>query len=328
MKIIGLMLLIISFAIPLKAADFRMITDLGSSARTIGIANIEGFNDSSAGVFENPAGLYRLRGASLSFFTATLIQEVNYINMSVGLPTEYGTFGLGFMTARVSDIPFTGLDSLGRVIVLDTFLYRNEFYKLSYENLAMENLHLGASLTLASISAEPFLRGNGMNVDLGLLYKMNNTHISFVGKNVLRDSKVNYSNGAAETFPLEALLGVSHSIGAYDLFGQLKQAGENSPILTAVAFRYDLNNQGLITFSLGFKEFLVIGKKQNNFSVGASLDLSGIVMDYSFETSDHFQFNGNHYFSVTINLSDDTADKITRNPNNKYWYPMESPTTL
>jgi len=53
-------------------ADYVMLTDLGSSAQSVGRGQVEGFSDSSNAIFENPAGLSRISKTSLSVFSSTL----------------------------------------------------------------------------------------------------------------------------------------------------------------------------------------------------------------------------------------------------------------
>src|SRR5688572_14275888 len=85
------------------AAEYTSVREFGSSAQTIGRGYIEGFNKSSGMVFENPAGLYRIKGMAVSFFTANLIDDIRFLNGSYAVKTPYGTFGVGYFEMGASD---------------------------------------------------------------------------------------------------------------------------------------------------------------------------------------------------------------------------------
>ena len=82
-------LILLSFAFFYSAsygAELDYIGDVGASAKTISIGNVEGFSNSAASVFENPASLCLAKDFSVSlliislylvplYFPKTLIQE-------------------------------------------------------------------------------------------------------------------------------------------------------------------------------------------------------------------------------------------------------------
>ena len=53
--------LIFAATVSVDAASYLLLTDLGSSAEMIRKGNIEGYSVGSNSVFENPAGLYRVK---------------------------------------------------------------------------------------------------------------------------------------------------------------------------------------------------------------------------------------------------------------------------
>ena len=103
-------------------ADILDPSLLGTNAGQIGIANVEGFSGDASTMFENPAGLYRINRISLASFKTTLMSEVHYNNVAIGVKTSIGTIGLGYISAKIYDIPHTGEDQF------------NEFYTINFFN--------------------------------------------------------------------------------------------------------------------------------------------------------------------------------------------------
>lgn len=85
------------------AADYLTPLDLGSSAKSIGLGKLEGFAYDSSLVFENAAGLHKLKGYSLSLFSTQLMGEVKYTYLSL----SRDNWAFGYMSARVDDIAKT-----------------------------------------------------------------------------------------------------------------------------------------------------------------------------------------------------------------------------
>jgi len=70
MKLFSLFLLLLALTTSkLSAEDYFLISDNGTSARMIGIGNIQGFDNTAAVIFENPAGLYQVEKFSIANFT-------------------------------------------------------------------------------------------------------------------------------------------------------------------------------------------------------------------------------------------------------------------
>ena len=148
-KILGLLMAIL-FAfyncIAASSSDALLITDLGTSAKMIGIGNIEGFDNSASIVFENPAGLYRLEGISVGVFATEIMHEVLFKNMSLAFKTDFGTFGLGYMSATIDDIPHTYETNTNRYDVSYYFGYESAIAKLCYQNSLSKEINYGFSL--------------------------------------------------------------------------------------------------------------------------------------------------------------------------------------
>lgn len=290
------------------AAEFKYISDLGSSAKTIGIANIEGFNYTSSALFENPASLQGPNRLSFSFFTTTLIQEITYTNLSINYLTKYGSFAAGYMSADVSGIPNTALDNNDRAIEIDTFSYNNSLFKLGYALELGRELNLGIGATFASTEAGSFISGNGYNFDLGLSYTLEKLSFSLIGKNLLKNSPVTYSDGSEENFPSQTLFGSRYHMGDFIAYGQIKLLDSSEKPLSSLALTYSPETLKLLSLSIGYQEFIVPNEIKNNLTMGLSLYLKGIEYNYAYETSEYVEFDGNHYFSISLNFIGHSTD--------------------
>ena len=56
-----------------SATNFVSVTDLGSSARSIALGNVDGYSNSADAVFSNPAALTNVHGLSVSLFSVVTL---------------------------------------------------------------------------------------------------------------------------------------------------------------------------------------------------------------------------------------------------------------
>jgi hypothetical protein len=294
---------IIGIFIPsqVSCTNYYLISDLGTSARMIGLAGIEGFSMSSNAIFENPAGLYRTNNASVSLFSTTLMTELYYNNMSICANTPIGKIGIGYMEAATFDIPHTGKDAAhhNEIYEISLYDYKNSIYKISYQTSLTSDFHLGVSYVEYK-NALFDVYGTGSNFDLGAIYDFAPFSFSFAVKNLIPESYVTYRDGAKENLNMHILGAVKYTISDFDLFVQVKR--KERRVLISKALVYYPSFLRFINFSAGHKEFLVKYKKNNNYILGVGLNLAGINFNYAFEKSDHFEFDNKNYFSVSLNL--------------------------
>jgi len=286
-------------------AEFFQGTNLGSSARMIRMANIEGFSQLSSSIFDNPAGIMIIPAERhLNFFYSQLMQEVEYKNVAGTIRTPYGVFGAGIMLTEVSGIAVTTQDisvDAENPPFLETgeyFDYMNGVMKFSYGFSQSEHLHFGVSLSYYFTKIYTHT-GDGMNVDAGMLYDTPVFGTSIVLRNLASGLKVKYSNGGSETLSLQTVYGVRYRLMPdVQLFGQVKIVGGSKKMANAVAAVYTPSFLPYITVSGGYKEFLVLKDVKGGLAFGLGLTLGSISADYAFEQSDHPEFDGKHYLSM------------------------------
>lgn len=303
-KLLLTILSVITLSHSANAAKYLLLTDLGSSAKMLGIAGIEGFSDSANAVFDNPAGLNRFKNSSLSLFTTTLMGEAIFSNAAISAQTPFGRFGVGYMEAAVTDIPHTGvipasLNFNEPFFVESVFDYKNTIIKLSYQLNLNDNFSLGISGTRYSNEFYD-VSGVGYNADIGMTYENGDLQISLFGRNVLPGLKVEYDGGATEELPTQIITGVSYRY--WDLIPYFQYKNSESSGLFSAGLTYIPSIFDNISFSIGYRESEVGNETRSGVSLGLGLMVDGIEFHYAYEQSSHVEFNSKNYFSVQINL--------------------------
>jgi len=286
-------------------ADYFMGTEIGSSARSIRVGGVEGFSSNSDSVFENPAALFRIESSSLALFSTNLMGEVPYYNAAIGMATPMGSFGIGFNTVGVADIPRARLQAEGTqweyLSEIGSFSLTKSVYKIGYSVAQSERIHLGVSATYYSTLIDT-VTGSGVNFDVGMLYDADGVGVSLLLRNIATGLKVQYSNGEAETLPLETIVGTRFVLGDLDVMGQMKILGSSKKLAKSAALNYTPSFIPFIRVSGGYKEFPVLNEIRGKVSVGLGIDVFGNQFDYAYEHSDHPEYSGIHYFSLALNF--------------------------
>ncbi len=306
MKLTGIVLTILIGVVPIAAANYELLTDLGASADTIAIGNVEGFNGSAAAVFENPAALYAVDNTSVGLFMTTLLNEVYYKNMSIAGRTPLGVFGVGYMEATVFDIPYTGENTITREFyVKDYFDYKDSLLKFSYQADLAPNWSMGLSYVHYSRNILD-IKASGGNFDLGAIYTQPNYQLSVFVRNIIPNTHVTFTfadgDSAYEVIPTEIVTSGRYKVmDGGTVYGQLKS--RNSQNLASLGVSYSPREFANFEVSAGYRQYLVLDQIKGGLSLGVGVDLMGIRANYAYEkVEDHPQFDNKSYFSVSINL--------------------------
>lgn len=304
--------LLFSFSSLFGADYFNPASQVGTSAETIRIGNIEGFSTHANTIFENPAGLHRIRKLSVSMFTTTFMDEVVYFNGSMAFRLNSNMIGLGISSVGVSDLDYTQevLSGNGETIFQktgETFNYKNSVMKLAFQRSQSKNLHFGGSINFYN-SDIATTNATGKNADFGILMESERLSVSIVMRNFLSSQKVNYSNGTSEDLPLESVYSARYSVGDLNWYGQLKLIGSDRKLAKSVAVSFNPSFMPIFTVSGGYKEFPIVrsidGETEhiidNSFTLGIGLDLMDVDFNYSYEASDHIEYSNKHYFSIGV----------------------------
>ena len=287
-----------AFSHPTMASDYFLLTEIGSSAETIGKGGVEGFNHGSSTIFENPAGLYRTDNLSMSIFTTNFMGEITYNNIALAGKTAWGNVGIGYMEYASYNIPYTGKNDQNIHFVKDYFDARSSNTKFSYQFSYSKQIHIGTNVNLYNTQAHD-LNGSGFDMDLGVIFKDSDLEYSVFARNLKPFNQITYSNGSTEALPFQLFGGVRYSFYDFDFFGQVSLRDHHC--LPAIGLAYNPFSNSIFHITSGIKS--VINGYKNlvfNYNVGLLLSLSEIHFSYALEKSEFYQQDFNHFFSVGI----------------------------
>lgn len=280
-------------------APFFMISEVGTSAQTIGLGRVEGVYNTAGSVFENPAAINTGYNSSASIFTATVMNEVNYTALAGSQKFDFGTIGFGYMQASISGIPLTQ-DNGTRFIKVGSFDYLNYIAKVSYQRDYSDKISVGVS---AVNYAQTFhdVSGQGINFDAGVTYQFwDDLKFSLFARNIVPGMDVSYVDGATEKLDMEFVGSARYQFEDFIYYYQVRFKGGN--YLTSGAFRYQPSFLSFIAFNTGYYSDLVVEQIKAGYTFGISLLLGSIEFHYALEKSDYVEVNNKSYFSLDMNF--------------------------
>ncbi len=175
---------------------------IGGGARPIGMGRAHtAMAEDSDACFINPAGLASLKGPEAMAMNTNLLGDVYYYELSGAVPTPNGTYGVGYITTGVTNIPTTPIPSD----------YYDSLVTLSYATPLANYFYYGNNVFVGT-NFKIFNRGytggltntaTGYSADLGAIFVINQ-HLSFgvCRQNILPVSMggvLRLSGGAEET---------------------------------------------------------------------------------------------------------------------------------
>ncbi|NDD66588.1 hypothetical protein EBZ35_02920 [bacterium] len=289
-----------------NAANFESALTVGTSADFVANASIIGMSSSAAGIFENPAGLIRIKSGSASLFSASFMNEVTYQNAAVGVLLPFGFLGVGYMEAGVSNIPHTGVNSGNEFYVRDWYDYKDSLIRLAYQANVEQVGSFGVAVTQYSRHAFN-ATASGMGVDVGYVWQNPSLECSVFLRHLLTTQggmMTTYENGGTrwEDMPLEPTVGLRYFVGPWGFVAaQYTALGRYS--LWAGSVRLYPIASNLLAVNAGLKQFLVDEKISHGFTMGVSLELMTLSTHYAYEVlEDHPEYNGKHYVSVSFDF--------------------------
>jgi len=327
-KLLWCCFMVILFTTRFYAAEdsalYFLPTEVGTSARMIRLGNIEGFSNNASSVMENPAGLYRVRKMSTSFFTTKFMDEVQYLNGSLAVRMPVGVLALGYSGVGVQDIPDT-YEVDEEYKSKGSFALDKSLYKVGYQLSVSRYLHFGAcanynTYTLGKVSAK------GYNADVGFILDSDSLDFSFVAKNVFSSLPMRYtdntetqvvdgidnsSQGKEEKLPFQTSYSLRYSMGQFQLFGQLRTEGVERRFVKSAGINFNPRFLPMFHVSGGYKQRHYVRSIEaeldkdyvrGGWVAGVGLDLYNISFDYAYEKSEHIQFENKHYFSIGMSF--------------------------
>lgn len=282
-----------------------------------------GLSDDISAMYLNPAGLGSLKSSQFLSMSGKFVNQVNYLTLAAITPTDIGMVGAGYNGAGIGfSLPVLNL------VEIATGEYRvipstNEAVNYNYANYALSfsygaqlpwfDLTAGSTLKLfsESITGASSNNGQGMDLDLGLMYKRGEQfRLGATIKNVLPASlggKLRWNTGLEEPIPATLIFGGSYRIERAGIINlgtdyEMQPTQQSIPGLFHVGAEY----WPVETFALraGIDQD-VIGSgtgtgltTSSNPTAGLSLFFADWRFDYALHKYNNLAANDTNYFSL------------------------------
>ena len=185
--------------------------------------------------------------------------------------------------------------------IVGNFEVSKSVYKIGYSFAQSKNVHFGFSGSYYDTVIGD-VRGSGYNLDAGIVFDADRFGVGVLLRNLATGLKVQYSNGTSEVMPMETVVATRIGLGDFDVLGQMKIIGTSKKLAKNAGLNYTPWFIPFIKVSGGYKEFPVLNEIRSKVSIGIGMDLFGNTFDYAYQHSDHPEYSGIHYFSVSLNL--------------------------
>ncbi|HAR62051.1 MAG: hypothetical protein DKM50_01780 [Candidatus Margulisiibacteriota bacterium] len=297
-----LIIILITFAQATLNAEYLDPGALGTSASTIGNANIQGFAKTATTIFENPAGLYRIKSFSIEAFNTKLMKEVTHTNIAIAFNSIIGNVGLGYIDSRISNIFNTDLDVFDEIYTKSTFGYNSSILYFSHE-VEQKGFVYGYSLKYYMMNMGSY-SGHALNADFGILFNsFRDMEISLCAKNVLPGSPYRYSSDDYEVIPMQLIAGIKKHIFDIDILSQVQAKNTSNANLTKhFALNYTPGIMPFFSIFGGWKEYFILSNKHTGITWGVKLNISALELSYASEATEYYEEKNNNYFSLAINF--------------------------
>ncbi|MFH1361939.1 MAG: hypothetical protein ABIH69_04720, partial [bacterium] len=279
------------------------------AARQLGLGGLSiGFADDANGVFANPAGLTDFEFPQISGSSRTLLLgEVQSTLLTWAMPTEQGTFGVGFTSLNTGGSYPTKLDPATSRIIIDpsreATSYDNSVLAISYSRKLRDSLAIGGNLKFfnQALSGDTSSKASATGVDLALLYAPN--PIWSFGANLqnVLEGNLKWEGGAADK------IGGFYKIGAkVNILGPAEEALREHEQELAAGFDYNLahNTTASSNYQFGLEYFplkkiaLRSGLGPKGLSFGVGLTNGGFRFDYAYSQDPNIPGDAPHYFTL------------------------------
>jgi hypothetical protein len=289
------------------------------TARQVGMGGVAvGFANDANGIFSNPAGMVELEFPQLVATSRKLVlDETQYSLIGAAIPTDYGTFGFGYVTMGTGGSLPTQLDPGTNRIIIDptreAMSYDNSVAAISYANKAKipqlpNKIAYGGNLKFFSqgLSGDFTSKASGMGLDLAASYQAKPWLT--VGANLqnLLEGTMQWDGGASDK------IGGNYKLGCkVNVLGSSKEALYQYPQTLHAGLDIDVSHSTLTStnYHLGFEYFPYekvalrsgFNLEQDNlgFTLGIGLINGGFRFDYAFAQRPGIPGDTPHYFSLS-----------------------------
>jgi hypothetical protein len=272
----------------------------GYGARPLALGRaFTGLADDSNAILFNPAGLAYLKSPQAMNINTRLLADVNYTTYLVAWPTEFGTFGAGYISAGVDNIYIGDWTSPAETDtrVTSKASYASAVSILSYGKALDEQLALGVNLKFFNNGfaglGQSDAEASGQNVDVGLLYRFDpRWQAGLFYQNAYTAKTLTWGTGEQEIIESYMRLGVAYREKDMFFFSRFNWLADMEvPAVTAYRqIGYHTGVEGWIADILAIR--VGIGTREHSHngqmlaltegSIGLGLNLWGVQIDYTY----------------------------------------------
>jgi hypothetical protein len=295
-KLIVSVLMTILLNTSIFSNDSILISDIGSTAEYIAVGGNEAVSLGAHNIFNNPSMIGKERSKSLSLFTTTLMENVQFRSIAVSKQWKKLSLGLGYMDSVVSDIPET-IEGSDTFEVSDYYGALFSVYKagIAYECAPYITVGFAANYYFNKIYS---VSGSTINGDIGLLYKRDRVMVSATSKNIFQTNQVEYDNDGLEALPLVSTLAAHIYLPYIEPMGQMRlYSGKESTYSFGALIH--LPKFSYLDILVGYKTSYYLDELKERVSFGFGLNMFDLIVHYTYETSNSVAFNHNSYFSIS-----------------------------
>lgn len=280
----------------------------GVGARPMGMGRtFTAVADDTNALFQNPGGLALLKTWGVTSMTTKVLRKADYRLLGSVLPTEFGTFGLGYVGMNTPAGYLTtdraSLASATPISYNSSFLYLSYGYDMSksFKTSSLGKMGVGCNIKMIndSFNGVAGATATGVEADLGLLIKSEKANFGITLTNAGSGGNVSWKSGTKEDVPSVIKLGLS-----FNPLSNLLVAidAENSTIKQPMLMHggVEWSPMSVLALRAGLdQEPSGASSAVTNITAGLGVNLSGFRFDYAYRSDALQNANSNHYISIS-----------------------------
>jgi opacity protein-like surface antigen len=288
------------------------------TARQVGMGGVAvGFADDANAVFNNPSGLADIEFPQLVATSRKLVlDETQYSLIGWAMPTDYGTFGLGYAGLGTGGSLPTMLDPASNRIIIDpsreAMGYDNNVMIFSYANSykfprIAKKVKVGGNLKFfnQALSGDVSSKATGMGIDIGASYRASDWITVGASLQNLIEGNMQWDGGDSDKVGGYYKLGLRANIlgpkESYREHPQLLYGGFDIdiPHSSLNAMNYHMGVEYFPTKKIALRSGINMEKNGAGFTLGIGLINGGFRFDYAFAQRPGIPGDTPHYFSLS-----------------------------
>ena len=295
-SIASVLLSLLLFSTPVFSSSALLVTDLGSSAEYIGVGGNEAVSLGAHNVFHNPSLMGQDKNFSVSLFTTTLMDDIQYRSLALSKQWDKLSVGFGYMDSAVDNITET---VQGETKFEVSGYYESQFsvYKggLSYQLAPHLSMGFVANYYHNKIHS---VAGSTLNGDVGIAYRKDHILVSASSKNIFQTNEILYDNDATEALSLVSTLSAHIYAPVVEPMFQMQIHSAKAPSYSVGAI-FNLPLISMLDILVGYKTAYHLDTLKNRLTFGFGLNVQDIRFNFTYEKSNSVAFDHNSYFSLT-----------------------------